>query len=482
MLSPYVQREKRVRKSVGADGPRPCRRMNCQKDSHHRPLQIVSLVLLKLSSERRKKEDEESMYPTVYQRINTIQAHLHNHPRVVTSFAQCYPNTLETTTTLVDDDTSFVFTGDIPAMWLRDSSAQVQPYLDLAKEDPDLQRLFRGLIRRQAQYIQIDPYANSFNLAPTGDGHKQDLPPKLPWVWERKFELDSLCYPVKLCYDYWQATHDTTIFDANTQQMLHTIVTIMRTEQHHEHNSPYRFERLDPLSPTDTLCCDGKGTAVNFTGMVWSGFRPSDDACTLGYLIPANMFAVVVLGYIIEFATTIYHDEALQQLAMTLRKQIDDGIQTHGIVEHPRYGHIYAYETDGYGNHVLMDDANVPSLLSIPYLGYHPVDNPLYQNTRAFILSHDNPYYFKGECAYGIGSPHTPQGHVWPIALVMRGLTTDDKKEQYEVIRTLVETTADTGYMHESFHVDDPHQYTRSWFAWANSLFAQLVLRFTQSA
>ncbi len=422
------------------------------------------------------------MYPTVYQRISTIQAHLQNHSHVVSSFAKCYPNTLETTTTLVDDNTAFIFTGDIPAMWLRDSSAQVQPYLDLAKEDPDLQHLFRGLIRRQAHYIQIDPYANSFNREPNGDGHKQDLPPKLPWVWERKFELDSLCYPIKLCYDYWQATHDTTIFDENVHRMLRTIITTMQTEQHHEKNSPYRFERLDPLSPMDTLNCNGKGTPTKFTGMVWSGFRPSDDACTFGYLIPANMFAVVVLGYVIEFAETFYHDDTLVQQATILCQEINAGIQTFGLVDHPQHGRIYAYETDGYGNHLLMDDANVPSLLSIPYLGYHTSDHPLYQNTRAFVLSHDNPYYFKGECAYGVGSPHTPPQHVWPIALVMRGLTTEDKKEQYEMIRMLIETTAGTGYMHESFHVDNPHQYTRSWFAWANSLFAQLIVRFIQPA
>lgn len=404
-----------------------------------------------------------------------MQRKLVHTPQLAEMFARCYPNTLETTVELLADESTFVVTGDIPAMWLRDSSAQVNPYICVAQDDPELQRLLRGLIQRQARYILIDAYANAFNREANGQGHTDDQPTAGPWVWERKYELDSLCYPIKLCYKYWQATGDTTVFTETAREMLHKIVEVMQIEQHHDACSAYRFERPAPLLPSDTLPFEGRGTRTNYTGMVWSGFRPSDDACKFGFLIPANMFAVVVLGYTIEIARQIYQDSELAAHAEKLRQEIEFGIQTYGIVEHPRYGRIYAYETDGYGNYNLMDDANVPSLLSIPYLGYRPMEDPLYQNTRRFVLSPDNPYYYVGGSAYGVGSPHTTAHSIWPIALCMRGLTSIDADEQEEMLRLLVATTAGTGYMHESFHVDDPHQFTRPWFAWANSLFGEFV-------
>ncbi|GHO49013.1 glycoside hydrolase family 125 protein [Ktedonospora formicarum] len=426
-------------------------------------------------------------YPAIAALIDDVTQKLERLDQVLPSaypsrlhemFTQCYPNTLTTTVELLEDGTTFVVTGDIPAMWLRDSSAQVNPYIHLAKEDQALQRMLRGLIQRQAQYILLDPYANAFNREPNGQGHKGDQPPAGLWVWERKFELDSLCYPIKLCYRYWQHTGDMSIFNESVHTMLRKVVEIMRIEQHHDTRSSYTFERPDPLLPSDTLPRKGRGTPTPYTGMVWSGFRPSDDACKYGYLIPANMFAVVVLGYASEIARIQYQDESLAQEAEALCQEIESAIETYGIVEHPRYGRIYAYETDGYGNYNLMDDANVPSLLSIPYLGYRPMDDALYQNTRRFVLSSDNPYYYEGKYAYGIGSPHTPNGYIWPIALSMSGLTTTDPTEQQKIAALLVNTTANTGYMHESFHPDDPQHFTRPWFAWANSLFGEFVQSF----
>ena len=417
-------------------------------------------------------------YKAVYDVIDTLERKFAHQPSLATMIRQCYPNTLETTVTLLEDNTTFVFTGDIPAMWLRDSSAQVQPYMPCATQDATVQRLIAGLIRRQAMYIALDPYANAFNREPNGQGHKGDKPTSSPWVWERKFELDSLCYPVWLCYNYWKTTHDATIFDSSVYTMLKKIVEVMKIEQHHNERSTYTFERPDPFLPSDNMPCAGKGTPTTYTGMIWSAFRPSDDACTYGYLIPANMFAVVILGYIAEIAWTMYKDEELAKQAHVLCQEIEAGIQTYGIVEHLRYGRIYAYETDGYGHYNLMDDANVPSLLSIPYIGYRSASDTIYQNTRLFVLSPDNPYYFKGTYAHGVGSPHTPQGYIWPIALIMRGLTSQDIHEQAEILSTLVATTGGTGYMHESFHADDPHIFTRSWFAWANSLFAEFVQRY----
>jgi len=399
-------------------------------------------------------------------------------------FRQCYPNTLETTTELLEDSEVFVFTGDIPAMWLRDSTAQVRPYLRLARQDASLQSVVRGLIRRQARYILIDPYANAFNREPNSQGHHTDRTSALsPWVWERKYELDSLCYPLQLCKDYWDITQDSSLFDEKLHQMMQRIVEVMCTEQNHSRDSNYFFERLlsNCQSPSDTLPFNGRGTPVNFTGMVWSGFRPSDDACQFGFLIPANMFAIVVLGHLIEFANQFYHDYELVRKARQLRDEIKFGIETYGMVDHPRYGRIFAYETDGFGNYNLMDDANVPSLLSIPYLGYCSADDRVYRNTRAFVLSRDNPYYFQGKFARGIGSPHTPNGFIWPISLIMQGLTTHDKAEQHRLLEMLINTTGGTNYMHESFHPDNPLNYTRSWFAWANSLFGQFVISWLET-
>ncbi|WP_028543868.1 glycoside hydrolase family 125 protein [Paenibacillus taiwanensis] len=403
---------------------------------------------------------------------------LSDNPKLKQLFLNCFPNTLQTTTKLHDDDTSYVFTGDIPAMWLRDSSAQVRQYLPLAKEDADIRRIIAGLVRKQMKYIQIDPYANAFNETPVAldEIHHRDNTELNGWVWERKYEIDSLCYPIQLAYLYWKTTGDTSLFTGEFKTVATIIMNLWTTEQRHFEQSPYRFSRMD-CRKTDTLKNNGMGMPVNYTGMTWSAFRPSDDACTFGYLIPANMFAVVVLRYLEEIATEIYEDGPFADKARRLKDEIEEGIQTYGIFHHPKYGKIYAYETDGFGNYNLMDDANVPSLLAIPYLGYTTADDPIYQNTRRFILSEDNPYYFSGEQAQGIGSPHTPDRHIWHIALSMQGLTADKQDEVQKLIKLLTTTDADTGYMHEGFHADDAKVFTREWFAWSNSLFSELIYR-----
>ena len=216
---------------------------------------------------------------------------------------------------------------------------------------------------------------------------------------------------------------------------------------------------------------------VNYTGMTWSGFRPSDDACRFHYLIPSNMFAVVVLNQMAEIAGTMYLDMELARSALALRDEIEAGIRLYGVYRHPKYGEIFAYETDGFGNYTLMDDANVPSLLSAPYFGYVSLDDPIYQNTRQFILSQENPYYVEGRLAKGIGSPHTPAGYIWPISLIMQALTSQNADEIASLIHTLTTTDAGTGVMHESFDPNAPERFTRAWFAWANSLFGELIYR-----
>lgn len=408
--------------------------------------------------------------------VNEICKKLRRRPILSEMFRKCFVNTLETTAELLEDGSVYVFTGDIPALWLRDSTAQVRHYLPLAAGDEELRRILEGLIQRQLMYISIDPYANAFNKEPNHQGHKTDITLQNPWVWERKYEVDSLCYPIQLAYLYWKATGETRLFDENFKDVVKRILDTWRTEQRHGECSTYRFSN-PKRRWVDTLHNNGMGAPVNYTGMTWSGFRPSDDACTFGYLIPSNMFAVVVLGYIEHMAKEIYGDEELAKEAFSLKEEIDHGIKDYGMVDHYKYGKIYSYETDGYGNYSLMDDANVPSLLSIPYIGYTDTNDPIYINTRKFILSQDNPYFYKGKCAAGIGSPHTPKGYIWHIALVMQALTSTDRKEIEEILMMLENTHGETGYMHEGFHADNPCEFTRPWFAWANSLFGELIYK-----
>lgn len=410
--------------------------------------------------------------------ITEIKNHLQNqgHAKLGQMFENCYTNTLQTTFRKLSDGTTYVITGDIPAMWLRDSAAQMRPYLIPAKKDPALAELIVGLVKRQFFYINIDPYANAFNEKPSGACWRHDDTKMNDWLWERKYEADSLCYPIQLAYLLWKNTGFTSQFNEDFLNGANKILQVFRCEQAHEKKSPYHFIRKDSFF-TDTLSRDGKGALVkDNTGLIWSGFRPSDDACTYGYLIPSNMFATVVLQYLEEIADTIYHNASLKEEAYNLRQQIEKGIKDFGIVETEDYGKIYAYEVDGFGQYNLMDDANIPSLLSIPYLGYQG-DEKIIQNTRRFILSEANPYYYQGSCARGIGSSHTRTNYIWHLSLIMQGLTATDEQELNDILQILQETDAGCCLMHESFNVNNPTQYTREWFSWANSLFCELLLK-----
>ncbi|MBC1694825.1 glycoside hydrolase family 125 protein [Listeria welshimeri] len=399
-----------------------------------------------------------------------------NNQKLAEMYERCMENTLDTTIKIRESGLTFILTGDIPAMWLRDSVCQVRPFLIFAKENEEIQSMLIGLSKEQVSLVGIDPYANAFNETPNGAGHQADKTEMHPQVWERKYEIDSLCYPIQLAYLIWKITGRTEQFDAAFFKMLQTIFAVWEVEQHHETKSPYRFERMDCV-PSDTLKRDGLGTKTAYTGMLWSGFRPSDDACEYGYLIPSNMFAVVVLGYAKEIIETFYpsEKETVKQ-AVTLKNDIQLGIEKFGTYNHPTFGEIFAFEVDGLGNQLLMDDANVPSLLSMPIINYLEKESPIYQNTRKFILSKSNPYYFEGELAKGIGSPHTPAGYIWPIGLAIQGLTASDESEKLAILQMLLETDAGTGLMHESFHPDHPEDFTREWFSWANMMFCELVL------
>lgn len=394
------------------------------------------------------------------------------YPELAPLVKQCFLNTIETTVKKLEDSSIFVITGDIPAMWLRDSAAQVRPYIKYASKDQQLLNIIKGIIYKQTEMVCIDPYANAFNESANGQGHK-DSTKQNDSVWERKYEIDSLCAPLYLSYQFWKETEDTDVFNELFFQMLQKIIEVFTIEQNHE-SSDYFFQRFD-CNKTDTLPMEGKGNSVGYTGMTWSGFRPSDDRCIYGYLIPSNMMAVTALSYGEEICRIIYKNDMLAERCHKLALEINEGIEKFGIVNHEKYGDIYSYETDGLSNHILMDDANSPSLLAIPYLEYKLASEDIYQNTRRFILSEDNPYYYKGKYASGVGSPHTPEGYIWHIALTMQALTSNNRDEVLECLKMIVDTHGHCNYMHEAFDPNNPKNFTRPWFAWANSLFAELL-------
>lgn len=425
-----------------------------------------------------EKTSPMSLPQSFHALIDQITKHCEaTHPEWALTFKTAFTNTW-LHTLRHNNDTTFAITGDIPAMWLRDSSAQVRPYLLLAKDDPTVANVIAGLIKQQCSYINIDPYANAFNET-ANNAHwdnSDQTNTTSPWIWERKFELDSLCYPIQLAWLFYRNTQRTDHFDDTFIQAATAILHTLQVEQHHE-NSPYFFTRDCAIS-TESLANNGRGTPVAHTGMVWSGFRPSDDACTYHYLIPSNMFAAVILDHFITIFTDIIPRPDLRRQAQQLSQNIQEGLHRYGTCTNQHGATIWAYEVDGLGNSLVMDDSNVPSLLSAPYLGYCSADDPLYLATRATILSKENPYYYEGKYLQGIGSPHTPKNYIWPIALCIQGLTTNDKKTQETIIDTLVHTDAGTRMMHEGIDVNNPEQFTRPWFSWANMMFCELVLSY----
>ena len=410
----------------------------------------------------------------MYQHVEQYAEKLEKYPKLCKMYKNAYLHTMETALEECDDGTLFVLTGDIPAMWLRDSSAQVTHYVSLC-HDEEVAGILERVLRRQLMYISIDSYANAFNKEANGQGHGDDQPRPGPWVFERKYEVDSLCYPIRLLYLYWKASGRTGLILEKLESTAKVLLEQWKTEQHHFEKSPYRFIRPGVVYDWDTIPNDGMGNPVSYTGMTWSGFRPSDDGCQYGYLTASEMFAVVVLGYMSEMLRSVCGNDALALECDLLKTEIDRGIQQYCIVEHEKYGRIYACETDGNGNYSMIDDANIPSLLYIPYIGNAESTDKIYRNTRDFLLSKDNPFYFEGEYARGIGSRHTPEQFVWHMALVMQGLTSTDEQEIKELIDMIVNTDGDTGYLHEGFYVNDPNVYTRKWFTWPNSLFAEFI-------
>lgn len=436
-------------------------------------------------SRRPSPKDRRFSSPAVEAEIARVSAQIHD-PELAWLFANCYPNTLDTTVEIGmqgNQADTFILTGDIPAMWLRDSSAQVWGYLPLAKDDAALQRLFRGLIARHARSVLIDPYANAFSRDPGARQSPlywvaQDLTTMRPGVAERKWEVDGLCHVIRLAWGYWRQTGDTAPFDSDWHRAAQSIVATLRAEQRKDGTSVYRFQRSNP-NPDDTVMLNGMGAPTRKVGLIHSMFRPSDDACVYPFLIPANLFAVQALRWLADLVGNVLHDAALANDALALASEVEAALEQHGRMvpagQDPANA-VLAYEVDGFGNALFMDDANAPSLSSLSYLRCAGPDLALFRRTAARCWSADNPYFFAQGGNAGIGGPHVGTGMIWPMSLMIRALSSDDPHVVASCIAQLKTSHAGTGFMHEAFEAGNPNHYTRPWFAWANGLFGEMVI------
>ncbi len=429
-------------------------------------------------SQRPKPEERKFVSPAVEEEIKKVKSAIKN-PRLAWMFENCYPNTLDTTVKfqMIDGKPdTFVITGDINAMWLRDSTAQVISYLSLANKDEKLKQLLAGVINRQAKCILIDPYANAFNYGPTGSPWDKDLTTMKPELHERKWELDSLCYPIRLAYIFWKTTGDTSCLDAKWQSAMKLVIKTFKQQQRKHVPGPYKFQRVTARQ-TDTVAGFGYGNPIKPVGLICSVFRPSDDATIFLFFVPSNYFAVVSLRNLAEMFTTIIDDKDFANECSALADEIESALKQYALIKHLDFGEMISFEVDGFGNRLFMDDPSFPGLLSLPYYGSFSETDAVYRNTRRFIFSGSNPYFFKGKYGNGIGSPHTGLGKIWSMSFIMQALTTSNDREISSCIKSLLDTNAGTGFIHESFEKDDPKKFTRKWFAWANTLFGELIIK-----
>ncbi|MCH5181869.1 MAG: glycoside hydrolase family 125 protein [Prevotellaceae bacterium] len=434
---------------------------------------FLFLALLPVRSQRPTERCFTS--PSVEQTIADIASRIAD-PVLRNMFVQCLPNTLDTT---VRPD-GYIITGDIDALWLRDSSAQVWPYLRFLRRDDHLRQLVASLLLRQFRCLVLDPYANAF--------YADTLAPASPWtkdytamrrgVHERKWELDSPMYVLRLACGYYEASGDPTLLrDTLWTAAVETVLRTLREQQRRDgwDRSPYRFMRRTHAMH-DTQSNSGYGHPGRPCGLVASSFRPSDDCTLFPYLVPSNFMAADVLKKTARLLADVTCRPDLAAECVAIAAEIEAGLKTHATVYHPKYGTIYAFEVDGFGSALLMDDANIPSLLALPYIGGVSPADSVYCNTRRFVWSDDNPYFFRGPAGEGIGGPHEGLGYIWPMSIIVRALTSTDDAEIRDCLRSLARTTAGTGFMHEAYRQEDASHFTRSWFAWANTLFGELIL------
>ena len=434
----------------------------------------TSFPVVRIPEDKRKFKSR-----AVERTIETIKARIGNK-ELAWMFENCFPNTLDTTVefeVVNGRPDTYVITGDIDAMWLRDSTAQVWPYLPLMKNDTALQQLIAGVINRQTRCILKDPYANAFYKDENKVSHwKSDVTEMKPGVHERKWEIDSLCYPIRLAYHYWKATNDRAPLNAQWREAILKTLQTFQEQQRKTSQGPYRFQRRTEVQ-TDTLAGGGYGRPAKPVGLIFSMFRPSDDATVFPFLVPSNFFAVVSLRQAAEMLSRVHSDQESVTRCRALADEVEGALRQYAVVIHEKFGRVLPYEIDGYGNYYCIDDGNVPSLLSLPYIDAMGPGDPLYLNTRKFVLSDSDPYYCIGKAAEGPGGPHVGRDMIWPLGLIVQGLTSTDDQEVRQCLLTLQKTHAGTGFMHEAFNKDDPNKFTRKWFAWANTIFGELVLK-----
>ncbi len=375
---------------------------------------------------------------------------------------------------------TFVRAGATDAMSLADSSIQVWPYLTLVTRDAALRQLVAGVINRQTQYILLDPYANAFYADKTQAGAgPPDRTTLRPGVQERKWALDSLCHPIRLGYYYWKLTGDEQPFDAQWREAMRLTIQTFREQQRRAGPGPYSFQRAT-ADALDTRALAGYGYPARPTGLIASAFRPGGEATLLPFHTPANFFAVASLRQAALMLYDIAHEQAGYNELMALADEIGVALRQQALLPHPALGAVYACEVDGYGSRGLFDEASLPSLLSLPYLGGLPPHDPTYQQTRQLALSPDNPFFYRGRVVEGLGGPRTGFGQVSPAGLALRGLTSLDDAEIRTCVQALKLAHAGTGYLPAAVDPDAPSQPPQPPCATANALAGELLWKVYQ--
>ncbi|KAM0793773.1 hypothetical protein ACM66B_001191 [Microbotryomycetes sp. NB124-2] len=482
-------------------------------------------------------------------------------PDIKIMFANCWTSTLDTTIFSHEPDLketdltkarpeTWVITGDISAMWLRDSANQVDAYLPLlATAKPkdsgwdSLYRLLLGTVYTQASCILFHPFSNAF-IPPTSpveasnsDWVRPKVPPPLTKgknkdkglrVWESKWELDSLASFVDLSGKLIEVTkRNDLIWNSDWRKAFQLVLEVCRLQQrsteeevallktpwlgpnqkqssaetdpafkeadrYKGRRGVYRFTR-ETRAGSETRPLGGLGEPARRTGLIKSAFRPSDDVTVFPFLVPANAFMASALKRMSRLLSeaaaprsghAVAEDldgvASLAKSAQALADELTRALWEHAVVDVAQDGQktkVFAYEVDGYGSALLADDANLPSLLSLPHLEFVTESDPVYVATRKLVLSDRQKWWYKGRAGEGIGGMHVGHGFIWPMSIITRALTSDDDEEILDCLDMLKNTTAGTGLMHEAFHKDDSKNYTRAWFAWANGMFGQLIVK-----